>query len=85
MNVEIVLDQNDGLGVREVEIGQVFQDVSVVHGGVAIRDFDVAPAFERGKHHEEVGGAVALVLVIATGRAPRFHRDRLARLGEELL
>ena len=38
---EIVLDQNDGLGVGEVEVGQVFQDVSVVHGGVAIRDFDV--------------------------------------------
>ncbi len=69
----------------EVEIGQVFQDVSIIHGGVAIRDFDVAPAFERREHHEEVGGAVALVLVIATGRAPRFHRDRRPRLGEELL
>ena len=62
MDVEIVLDQNDGLGVREVEIGQVFQDVSVFHGGVTIGDFDTAPAFERCKHHEEVGGAVALVL-----------------------
>ena len=66
-------------------IGQVFQDVSVVHGGVAIRDFDVAPAFERREQHEEVGGAVALVLVIETGRASRFHRDRRARLGKELL
>ena len=73
------------LASGEVEIGQVLQDVSVIHGGVAIRDFDVAPAFERRKHHEEVGGAVALVLVIETGRAPRFHRDRHARLGEELL
>ena len=85
MDVELVLDQNDGLGGREVDIGQIFQDVSVFHGGVAIRDFDTAPAFERCKHHEEVGGAVALVFVIATGRAPRFHRDRHARLGEELL
>ena len=49
--------ENDGLGGREVEIGQVFQDVSVFHGGMAIRDFDTAPAFERCKHHEEVGGA----------------------------
>ena len=73
------------LALAKWTIGQVFQDVSVVHGGVAIRDFDMAPAFERRKHHEEVGGAVALVLVIATGRAPRFHRDRHARLGEELL
>src|SRR3977135_346862 len=85
MDVEIVLDQNDGPGVREVDIGQIFQDVSVVHRGVAIGDFDTAPAFERCKHHEEVGGAVALVLVIATGWASRFHRDRHARLGEELV
>ena len=73
------------LALREVDIGQIFQDVSVVHGGVAIRDLDMAPAFERRKHHEEVGGAVALVLVIETGRASRFHRDRHARLGEQLL
>ena len=26
MDAEIVLDQNDGLGVREVDVGQVFQD-----------------------------------------------------------
>ncbi len=59
--------------------------VSVVHGGMAIGDFDVAPAFERCKHHEEIGGPIALVLVIITGRTSRFHRDRQARLGEELL
>ena len=73
------------LALREVDIGQVFQDVSVIHGGVAIGDLDMAPAFERSKHHEEVGGAVALVLVVETGRASRFHRDRHARLGNELL
>ena len=66
-------------------IGQVLQDVSIVHGGMAIRDLDVAPAFERREHHEQVGGAVALVLVIDTGRTPRFHRHRPARLGDELL
>src|ERR1019366_4236442 len=64
---------------------QFFQDVSVVHGSMAIGDFDMAPAFERGKHHEEVGGTVALVLVIATSRASRLHRDRQPRFGKELL
>ena len=59
--------------------------MSVVHGGMAIGDFDVAPAFERREHHEEVGSAVALVLVIATGRTSRFHRDRQARFREQLL
>src|SRR6202158_1937807 len=52
---------------------------------MAIGDLDVAPAFERCKHHEDVGGAVALVLVIAAGRASPLHRDRQARLGKELL
>ena len=85
MDAEIVLDQNDGLRVREVDVGQVFQDASVIHGGMAIRDLDVAPAFERSKHHEEIGGAIALVLVIETGRASRFHRDRHPRFGNELL
>ncbi len=80
-----VLNQSNGLGVGEMDIGRVFQDVSVVYGRMAIGDFDMAPSFERSKHHEEVGGAVALVLEIAMGRAPRFHRDRHARLREELL
>ena len=34
---------------------------------------------------EQVGSSIELVLVIATGRARRFHRDRRSRLGEELL
>ena len=85
VNVEIVLDQDNDVGAGEVTIGEVFQDMSIVHGGVAIRDLDVAPAFERREHHEEVGGAVALVFVVAAGGAARFHRDRHARLGNELL
>src|SRR5258708_17395152 len=48
-------------------------------------DVDVAPAFGRSKHHEEIGGAIALVLIIETGRASRFHRDWHTRFGNELL
>jgi hypothetical protein len=47
MDAEIVLDEDDGLGVREVAIGQVFQDMGVVDGGVAVGDLDMPPAFER--------------------------------------
>jgi len=36
VDVEIVLDENDGPGGGKVDIGQVFQDVSMIHGGVAI-------------------------------------------------
>ena len=85
VDVEIVLNQDNDLGVGKVRIGKVFEDVSIIHGGVAIRDLDVAAAFEWREHHEEIGGAVALVLVVAPGRAARFHRDRQARFGDQLL
>jgi len=45
----------------------------------------MAPAFQRSKHHEQIGGAFALVLVIEAGRATHFHQDRHARFGRELL
>jgi hypothetical protein len=46
VDVEVVLNQDNDLGVGKVRIGKVFEDVSIIHGGVAIRDLDVAPAFE---------------------------------------
>ena len=64
---------------------KILQDVGVVDGGVAVRDLDVAPAFERREQHEQVGGAVAFVLVIDAGWPSRLHRDWRARLGDELL
>ena len=85
MDIEIVLDQHDGLGAWEVDIGQVLQDLGIVDGGVLVCHLDVAPAFKRREHHEQVGSAVALIFVIDTGRAPRLHRDGHARLGNELL
>src|ERR1700730_12665094 len=36
---------------------------------MAIGDLDVEPAFEQCKHHEDVGGAVALVLAVSVGPA----------------
>ena len=35
MDVEVVLDQDDGLGLGEVDIGQVFQDVSIIQRSVS--------------------------------------------------
>ena len=80
-----VLNQNDRPGAREVDVGQVFQDVCIIHGGMAIGDLDTALALERGKHHEQVGGAVALVLVVEASRASRFHRNRHPRFAKQLL
>jgi hypothetical protein len=34
----------------------------IIHGGVAIREFDKPQAFERRDHHEQIGRAVTLYL-----------------------
>jgi hypothetical protein len=49
MDVEIILDQNDGPGVGEVDIGQTFQDRERSPPRCGIGDFDTTPAFERCK------------------------------------
>jgi hypothetical protein len=48
--------------------------VSIIHGGVAIGDFDSAPAFERREQHEEVGGAIALIPDLNSKRALALGR-----------
>ena len=62
-----------------------FKNLRVFDGGMAVRHLDVAPAFERREQHEQLGGAVALVFVIVPQRPPRFHRNRCAGLGNDLL
>jgi len=52
--------------------------------GAAIGDLDVAPAFERGEHHEQIGRAVAFILVIAALRLSWLHRDRNPCVGKQL-
>jgi len=55
---------------------------SVVHRGMAIGDLHMAPAFERGKHHEEVSGAGCVgahreILAVAEKlKAPIVHALR---------
>ena len=85
MGVEIILDEDDRFGLREVDVGQVFQNVGVIDSGAAVGDLDVAPAFERRKHHEQVGHAVSRVFVIDAARKPWLHRHRRVRFGDELL
>ena len=41
--------------MREMNVGQVLEDVRIVDGGVAIHHLDVAPAVERCEQHEKVG------------------------------
>src|SRR5664279_6592152 len=43
------------------------------------------PAFERRKHHKQIGGAVAFVFIIEPDRPSLFHLDRSACFGNQLL
>ena len=47
VDVQVVLQQRDALGLREVGVGDVPQDVRIVDGRVAVSDFDVSPTSER--------------------------------------
>src|ERR1700674_2750715 len=68
----------------------------VVNSRAAAGHFDMPPAFERRKEHEEIGGAGfntsdisdvswTFVFVIGSRETSRFHRDRLPRIGNQLL
>jgi hypothetical protein len=63
---------------------QIVEQLSLVDGGVAIGGLDMTPAFERREHREQVGGAVALVLVVMARRPARRCLDRQPRLRDPL-
>src|SRR5271155_4964420 len=52
VDIEIVMDPNDHGGAGKAMIGQLFQHMSIIDRGMAVGDFDMAPAFEGGEHHE---------------------------------
>ncbi len=56
-----------------------------IDAGLTLRHLDLTPAFHRREDHEQVGGAIALILVVKACGPPRLRRDRPARLGDELL
>ena len=73
MGVEIVLNQNNFFCVRKMRVGQILQSVGVIDGRATLGDFGVAPAFERGEHHEHIGRAIAFVFVVVTCRLAGFR------------
>jgi hypothetical protein len=71
VGVEVVLDENDLLGLSKMAITQLFEDLCVIDGGASLGDLNLPPALERSEQHEQAGRAVALVLVVVTCRSPR--------------
>jgi len=72
VRAEIVLNQHDLFGVGKMQVGEFFQHLRVIDGGVVVGDLDFAPALQRREHHEYVGDAVALVFVVVPGDASRL-------------
>ena len=85
VRAEIVLNQNDLVGVGKMRIGQVLERMGVIDGRPAVGDLHVAPALQRSEHHEQIGHAIAFVFVVVTRRLSRLGGDRRARLDDELL
>src|SRR5215831_4644717 len=57
----------------------------VINGRAALGHLHVPPPFERREHHEQVGRAIALVLVVDPRRLPFLHWHRRPRFLGELL
>src|SRR5688572_33019084 len=47
VGIQIVLNQHDLFGIREVDVAQITQDICIVDGRAPRGDLDMAPAFER--------------------------------------
>ena len=43
MSVEVILHEHDLLGVGEMDIAQLFEDLRVVNGRAALGDLDFSP------------------------------------------
>ena len=85
MGVEVVLHEYDLRDVGAVLVRQVFEDLCIIGGGVAICHLDMAATLQRREHHEQVGRPVALVLIIIAFGVPWLGWDWHPRLSDELL
>jgi hypothetical protein len=83
--LRLSLDEHDFFRGGEMHVGQVFEHLRAIDGGVAVGHLDAPPPLQRRKDHEEVGDAVALAFIIAPSGLSRFLRDRGAGLDDQLL
>ena len=83
MCVEIVLYEHDLRGVRKMRVGQFFEDAREVRSSALVGDLDMPPAFQRREQHEQIGRAIAPVIIIVSRRTARLRLDRRGRLGDQ--
>src|ERR1017187_4468932 len=68
-----------------MRVGQFLQDLRIIHGSVTIGGFEMPPAFQWREHHEQIGCAITLVLVIVSRGSSWLRRYRHTGFGDELL
>ena len=82
MWVEVVGDDADALGFREVDIDEFAHAKSEVVSGAMISDLDPAPRAMGVEEDEEIDDAVAAILVVESLGPSRRARDWLARFAD---
>jgi len=85
MGVQVVHHQHDALRAGIVDIDQLADHMREVDGGALVRHRHMPPPPQRFGEHEQVGDAVAHVLVVLPCRQPRCWGQRRADLADELL
>ena len=75
MGVQVVLNQINLCSLRKVDVGQLFENMSIVDSGASGPNGDMAPALMWSEYHEQAGDAVAFVFIVRPRGLTRSHRD----------
>jgi hypothetical protein len=64
MGVQVVLNQINLVSLRKVDVGQLFENMSIVDGGASDPNGDIEPALMRSEYYEQAGDTVAFVFIV---------------------
>jgi len=66
-------------------IGQIPEHVGEIHGCVAIGYLNMPPTLQRREHHEQIGRAIPLILIVMPRGLSWLRLDRNTRFADQLL
>src|SRR5262249_42492137 len=85
MCVQLIHHDPYQIGIRKMDINQVFETMCDIQDRAARRHFDMTPAALWADEHKQVAGAFALVFIIMTFRMPRAGCDDGAQFADQLV
>ena len=77
MGTEIVHNQSNSVGLRIVEINEVFHNPGPVSFRTALGDLHLTASGQGLQEQEEIGHSVANIVMVEACRLPGCHRQRL--------